>query len=274
MKVVRTALESQFANWAKSLLKVNPTYVNEPSSLIGYIKGPNWDNSGIEYAHYRSYIAHIGNELLAFFEELRTADEATATAKYRAALDRFNELEFGICDIEFVIKNGKLVRYNGTASKVQIPTSVRSIGEKAFEGNTSIEEVYIPNTVTAIGESAFAKCRNLKVVFLPCNLRFIKENTFWGCRALESIELPSTLESIGESAFSDTKMTKVMLPGSLKEIKSFAFSGTPLNEIELPSSITELEATAFYYCPLSKVVIPSSLLHKWRVYSSCTIEVK
>lgn len=274
MKVVRTALESQFSAWAKGLLKGNPEYVNEPARLIGYIKGPNWDDSNIEYAHYKEFISRFGNELLSFFEELRAADDKTAISKYQAALNRFNELEFGICDTEFVIRNGKLIHYNGTSSKVQIPTSVRSIGEKAFEGNTSIEEVYIPDTVTSIGESAFAKCRNLKVVCLPCNLRFIKEDTFWGCRALESIKLPSNLESIGEAAFSDTKMTKVMLPDSLKEIKSFAFSGTPLNEIELPSSITELEATAFYHCPLSKVVIPSSLLHKWRVYGSCTIEVK
>ena len=266
-------LDKQFANWAKRLLKANPDYVNDPKRLIPYLKGPNWDEADVEYAHYRQYIALCGNELLEFFTDLRNGNEEDGENKYLEVLKRFNENEFGICDYEFVVRNGKLIHYNGKAKEVRIPNGVKSIGEKAFEKNETIEKVFIPDSVTAIGEFAFNGCTNLKSVRLPKNLRFLKEATFCGCKSLERIQLPSTLEVIGDSALCYTSLKSVKLPKTLVRIERFAFYASPLKSIVIPNGVEEVNETAFKYCPISKATLPKRICENWRIYGSCTIKM-
>ena len=87
MKKKQSELMNQFRKWAKSLMKVNSEYVIDPGRLIPYIKGPNWDDLDIEYAHYRETVSFYGDELLEAFEELRSLPTREAEAKYLALLD-------------------------------------------------------------------------------------------------------------------------------------------------------------------------------------------
>jgi len=87
MKKKQSELMNQFRKWAKSLMKVNPGYVKDPGRLIPYIKGPNWNDLGIEYAHYREVVSFYGDELLEAFEELRSLPPGEAEAKYSELLD-------------------------------------------------------------------------------------------------------------------------------------------------------------------------------------------
>lgn len=61
----------QAAQWAASLLKVNPRYVLEPSALWYYLKGPNWNDPGVDYAHYEEYAKAIGTDLWMEFSGYR-----------------------------------------------------------------------------------------------------------------------------------------------------------------------------------------------------------
>lgn len=79
-------LLKQFKKWAKSLLKVNPDYVRDPRRLLSYIKGPNWDHSDVEYAHYRDTVAMYGKELLDEFERLRGLPDEDAVIEYESLL--------------------------------------------------------------------------------------------------------------------------------------------------------------------------------------------
>ncbi len=63
---------------------------------------------------------------------------------------------------DFVVEDGILTAYTGTASKVVIPGNVHSIGEGVFEGNTAITSVSFPNHITSIGMRAFYGCTNLQ----------------------------------------------------------------------------------------------------------------
>lgn len=114
-------LSVQLREWAKSLMKVNPDYVTDPGRLIPYIKGPNWDDPDIEYAHYRNTISLYGKELLEFFENIRSIPDQYAQAEYRKAifaslaLQKYYEEkalnraeEFGIVEYEV---NGNLMEY-------------------------------------------------------------------------------------------------------------------------------------------------------------------
>ena len=80
-------LLKRFKRWAKYLLNVNPKYVTDPGRLIPYLKGPNWDDPDMEYAHYRSTIrACYGDELCDFFEKLRGLPDDEAAAEYLSLL--------------------------------------------------------------------------------------------------------------------------------------------------------------------------------------------
>ena len=79
-------LKDQFKAWAKSLLKVNPGYVRDPELLVPYLKGPNWDDPDIEYAHYKSVISMYGKELLEWFMGLRQMELSEACEAYEKVL--------------------------------------------------------------------------------------------------------------------------------------------------------------------------------------------
>lgn len=79
-------LLKQFKRWAKSLLKVNPGYVKDPSLLRRYVQGPNWDDPDWEYAHYKECIQAYGKELLGMFERLRTGNGDRGLEEYRSLL--------------------------------------------------------------------------------------------------------------------------------------------------------------------------------------------
>lgn len=85
-KAIDKKLLSQFKKWAKRLLKVNPGYVKDPDRLRCYVKGPNWDDDGIEYAYYKGTVSQYGQELLGMFERLRSGKGKKGLAEYRSLL--------------------------------------------------------------------------------------------------------------------------------------------------------------------------------------------
>lgn len=80
-------LLKQFKKWAKSLMKVNPVYVTDPEWLLPYLRGPNWDDPDVEYAHYRNIVSSYGQELLEEFERLRKMPHEDAVKEYMALLN-------------------------------------------------------------------------------------------------------------------------------------------------------------------------------------------
>ena len=62
---------------------------------------------------------------------------------------------------DFTIEHGVLKRYNGTASAVQIPEGIHTVGYAAFRGHKYLTEVTIPEGVRKIDSLAFAGCQQL-----------------------------------------------------------------------------------------------------------------
>ena len=57
-------------------------YVTNPKDIVWYIKGPNWDDPDVEYAHYRLTVSLYGNELLKEFERIRSLPDEEAWSAY------------------------------------------------------------------------------------------------------------------------------------------------------------------------------------------------
>jgi hypothetical protein len=75
-------------------------------------------------------------------------------------------------------------------AKTIIPSSVTSIGEKAFSGCDNLTSITIPSSVTSIGEAAFESCDNLTSITIPSSVTSIGDDVFQGCENLKTITIP------------------------------------------------------------------------------------
>ena len=147
-------------------------------------------------------------------------------------------------------------------SEIVIPSSVTSIGDRAFYGCSSLSEIVIPSSVTSIGNGAFYGCHSLSEIVIPSSVTSIGDRAFYGCSSLSEIVIPSSVTSIGDSAFSYCRsLSEIVIPSSVTSIGKDAFSRcVSLSEIVIPSSVTSIGKGAFSYCDsLSEIVIPSSV---------------
>lgn len=102
---------------------------------------------------------------------------------------------------EFIIKNGKLERYNGSDENVIIPENVTRIGAFAFRGRKNLTSVVIPYGVTEIDYFAFGDCSSLIDITLPDSVTVIDEQAFSGCKSLTSINIPESVTKISGNVF-------------------------------------------------------------------------
>ena len=160
-----------------------------------------------------------------------------------------------------------LSKYEGTATKIEIPSTVGglpviAIAENVFMFNKTIQSVTIPGSVKDIHRDAFNTCTALEEVIMEEGVVSIHANAFSSCDKLTSIVIPSTVESIGNSAFAfDYNLSNVVLPDGLKVIDDYAFGSCySISEIYIPDSVTEIGVGAFGKCiSLKEITIPNKV---------------
>lgn len=108
--------------------------------------------------------------------------------------------------------------------KIEVASTVTSIGSYAFHYLTALESVSLEGTaLTSIGDYAFYMCKALKEISIPASVKTIGESAFAYCTALESVTLLG-IESIGKMVFAGcTALTSVTLEGTLTAIPEKAF---------------------------------------------------
>ena len=67
---------------------------------------------------------------------------------------------------------------------INIPPSVKFIGERTFYGCSSLIEINIPNSVRHIGDRVFEDCSSLRRVKVPDSLKYVGLDVFLGCSQL------------------------------------------------------------------------------------------
>lgn len=169
---------------------------------------------------------------------------------------------------------------------VQIPPSMRFIGEGAFEGcmaleeaalptsleeigarafaYTGLKEVRFPEGVTEIGACAFEGCTELKRVFYPESLECICDRAFSGCTELESGRLPDSVTSIGKESFCGCEsLTEISGASALRSLGYRAFAGcNALRSVKLPATALKAaeKALVFEGCMKLSKLKPGVLL--------------
>ncbi|MBO5773275.1 MAG: leucine-rich repeat protein, partial [Clostridia bacterium] len=151
-----------------------------------------------------------------------------------------------------IVGDGILYHYNGSASVVSIPASVKSITAGAFSGNAKLREVYFDDIANSalveIGANAFANCVNLEFITLPASVETIGASAFEGDNKLATIVAFSASEPdyIGQYAFSNVhKELKVYSSSALA--KWYGFDNVSLQNITIFEEESGSEKSVWVY---------------------------
>lgn len=111
---------------------------------------------------------------------------------------------------------------NTSVTKVTLPMFLRAIGDRAFEGCTSLTDVTATGDLSfVVLANAFEGCTNLKNIDLG-NASVIGYKSFLNCTALANVDL-SGARMIGSLAFSGTAISSVTLSAKAEMVYENAF---------------------------------------------------
>ena len=170
--------------------------------------------------------------------------------------------------------------FQDVVTDVNIPETIKYIGESAFSGCTAIDEVSLPNLVK-VDDGAFENCINLKKVLFGDNAE-MGSHIFYNDLELTNMSLP----------YGD-KLTDLFSPSSdfsvdeydMPEIRSYTFMDGPteivssmfedvtsLETVEFNSTITAIGSKAFRGCTsLTAVDFPVNIEQiKSLTFAECT----
>ena len=147
------------------------------------------------------------------------------------------------------------VTYNGAEYRVT------AIGESAFEG-ADMTSVEIPDTVRSIGDYAFFGCAGLTSVVLPSSLERIGDDAFRQTSlASADFKAAGSLKTIGDYAFFGLDIATVELPDSVTTLGEEAFGeNDAVQEFTLPASLSGYKAS-FAGCDSLTAFVKGSNTH-------------
>lgn len=173
---------------------------------------------------------------------------------------------------EFVILGGNsLLKYNGNAQTVTVPSGITSIAPSAFAYNSTVREIILPEGLEEIGDNAFVHCYSLEKIIIPSTVSHIGtgafDDTIWmynqesdfvtvngilvTYKGGEShVTVPDGVTAIGAGAFmANEKLRSVHLPSSVVYIDSMAFGGcSSFLQLNIPDSVEWIDEYAFASC--------------------------
>lgn len=144
----------------------------------------------------------------------------------------------------------------GISGTLYLPSSLKTIGVSAFQGLKLTGTLTIPDSVVTISNEAFYnnKITNL-IISQNSNLTTIGNNAFKQNQISNAIALPKSLTSIGNSAFSSNLIPKLALNYGLKSIGIEAFASNKISgTINIPVTVKTINSQAFKSNQINAVI--------------------
>lgn len=224
-------------------------------------KGPNGYTSQINKGDY-------GNiTLTADWEQLFIVEEGVITGCRSKLIDVVIPENI---DGETITGIGICAFQDRVFNSVEMPSTVISIGQRAFAGCKSLKTVMISKNVEVIGFEAFYYCEKLTNIEIPNSIKEIGDRAFWGCSSL----IYTQYDNCGYLGNSENKYlylgkkiessTFITINNQCKIIGYRAFCGSStLENINIPNSIEKIGSEAFYRCSSLANVYYGGTINEW-----------
>ena len=152
----------------------------------------------------------------------------------------------------------------GFTGKLIIPDTVESIGAKAFKDCTGFTELELGRAVNSIGNYAFSGCTSFKgSLNIGDNIKNIGDYCFSGCTGFDGNLSIGLADMLGKYAFKDCTGFTGYLSVHAKAIGDYAFSGCKnlTGNLRLGSMVNSIGQYAFYGCSglTGDILIPDSV---------------
>lgn len=139
-----------------------------------------------------------------------------------------------------------------TLTAVNFSTSLKEIGDHAFDECPGLQSIELPASLTTIGKYAFSKS-GLKSVTIPEGITSIGYNAFGNCPDLKHVTYNATNCTQPKSAsylwFKGSPLSSYTLGSKVTTVPAyFMFEQEGIKAVELPASITSIGANAFGSC--------------------------
>lgn len=149
-------------------------------------------------------------------------------------------------------------------------TGTVNIGEMAFSGCSSLTEVSLPESVISIGDFAFAECSSLKTVSLPASVTSIGKCVWEACPSLSKIDSNSDIYYSNDGVLIDKNSSSILrypparkgtdytVPSTITAVSTGAFRDCTVLESVHLSGVHTIGDGAFYGCTaLSDIALDS-----------------
>ena len=152
---------------------------------------------------------------------------------------------------------------------VKLSSTIKIIGDYAFEGCPLLEKIKMSDSIKTIGQCAFSNCERLQEIELPDGLISIGSFAFSWCMSLRSITIPSTVLNLGVNPFLYDRFLTIHNNAYLFELenktiytqgKRFVICCLSQDlSFQIPHEVTHIGQHAFYGCPFRQLYIHDNI---------------
>ena len=103
--------------------------------------------------------------------------------------------------------------FSACIESITLPSTLKRIGNRAFQSQDNLAELNLPEGVSEIGSSAFFAIGITDVV-IPSGVNYIGSYAFSSCKNLETLVIPDNVSQLNYATFSNcTGLKEVTVPG-------------------------------------------------------------
>ena len=131
--------------------------------------------------------------------------------------------------------------------EVTLPEGVTVIGDKAFAKCIALEKINIPSTVSSIGFESFMDCKNLQEITLPEGLTELGQGAFGFCTSLKTMDIPGSVKLLPAYLLTGcTSLEEVRIGEGVTSIKDNAFAGNDsMHTLHIPRSVEKAQGLKY-----------------------------
>lgn len=146
---------------------------------------------------------------------------------------KYNDIEYVVTEINYRVFRYSKMR--NLIKKVTIGDSIKVIEDNTFENCSELSSVTFGKSVTTIGYSAFCGCISLSSIKIPNTVTKIGDYACKDCHSLKSIVIGRNVTSIGYKAFSHCYKLKSVtcLANKVPATNPETFDNTPQSDVKL-----------------------------------------